>query len=182
MTCIVGLVQDGKMCMGGDSAGVSGYDIKTRADPKVFIFDNRFIIGFTTSFRMGQLLRFSLKSPEQPAEQKDYEYMCTGFIDAVRKCFSDGGYMKKENVREEGGNFLVGYRGVLYEVQGDFQVAINADPYSAVGCGEPYAYGSLFATAALGLPPEKRIRRALEAAAHFSSGVCPPFIILKLSA
>lgn len=180
LTCIVGLAQGGVVYIGGDSAAVAGMDIKVRLDPKVFIVDKRFIIGYTDSFRMGQLLRFSLKPPRQKRGVDDYEYMCTGFINAVRKCFAAGGYLKKSEEREKGGTFLVGYRGVLYEVNSDFQVAINADSYCAIGCGDSYAHGALFGSGGRGLSPEERIRTALEAAAHFSSGVCPPFIILKL--
>lgn len=33
MTCVVGLVAEGKVWMGADSAGVSGWDLRTRADP-----------------------------------------------------------------------------------------------------------------------------------------------------
>ncbi len=183
MTCIVGFVHDGSVYIGGDSAGVSGDDIKIRLDPKVFVLEDRFIIGFTSSFRMGQLLRFSLKLPVQKQDQDDYEFMCTAFIDAVRKCFSDGGYMGKDDddgEREEGGDFLVGYRGVLYEIGRDFQVGISQEPYSSIGCAESYAHGSLFATATLGWDPEKMINNALEAAAHFSTSVRGPFTILKL--
>lgn len=47
--------------MGCDSAGVGGWHLQLRADPKVFHVGH-FLIGYTDSFRMGQLLRFG----EQP--------------------------------------------------------------------------------------------------------------------
>lgn len=181
MTCIIGLVHKGAVYMGGDSAGTSGTDIKVRLDPKVFILKNRFIIGFTDSFRMGQLLNFSLKLPRQKPTQSDYEYMCTGFINAVRKCFEAGGYMGRESSqREEGGTFLVGYRGVLYAIGSDFQVGINENPYCSVGCAEDYAHGSLYTTELLRMNPKRRITLALEVATHFNSAVRPPFVILRL--
>jgi hypothetical protein len=34
MTCIVGYVHSGKVLIGGDSAGVAGLDIVTRADDR----------------------------------------------------------------------------------------------------------------------------------------------------
>ncbi len=183
MTCIVGLVHKGTIYMGADSAATGETDIKVRLDPKVFIVKDRFLMGFTSSFRMGQLLRFSLKPTLQLNGQSDYEYMCTGFIDAVRKCFRDGGYMgkdKSDSEREEGGNFLVGYQGVLYEIDLDFQVGINKDPYCSIGCGEDCAHGVLFATGKLGWNPTKRITWALEAAAYLTNAVRPPFVILHL--
>ena len=59
MTCIVGLIDGRRVWMGGDSAGVSGLDITVRADAKVFR-NGDFLIGFTSSFRMGQLLAFHM--------------------------------------------------------------------------------------------------------------------------
>lgn len=55
MTCIVGLVENNKVYIGGDSAGVAGLSLMKRADEKVFKKDE-FIFGFTSSFRMGQLI------------------------------------------------------------------------------------------------------------------------------
>lgn len=49
------------------------------------------MIGWLTSFRMIQLLRFTFKPPEI-GEKDIYEYMCTDFIDEVRECFKRGGY------------------------------------------------------------------------------------------
>jgi len=89
MTCIVGFVDAKKnVYLGGDSAGVSGLDVTIRKDPKVFKKDEM-VIGYTSSFRMGQLLCFKLKIPKQPSKMDDYEYLCTLFVDAVRKCLKD---------------------------------------------------------------------------------------------
>lgn len=64
MTCIIGLIKNKKVYIGGDSAGVDGLNITIRKDSKVFKI-NKFIIGYTSSFRMGQLLRFKLKINNQ---------------------------------------------------------------------------------------------------------------------
>ncbi len=156
MTCIVGLVHKGTIYMGADSAATGGTDIKVRLDQKVFIVKDRFLVGFTDSFRMGQLLNFSLKPTLQKKTKSDYQYMCTDFINSVRECFEDGGYMgkdKEDSEREEGGSFLVGYKGVLYEIEKDFQVGMNKDPFCSIGCGQDYAHGSLFTTAKLDSSP-----------------------------
>jgi len=93
MTCIVGFIdKNNDVYIGGDSAGVSGLEIHERKDVKVFHTGN-FLIGYTSSYRMGQLLRFKLKVEDQKPSQSDYEYMCTNFIDAVRKCLKlDNGF------------------------------------------------------------------------------------------
>lgn len=163
--------------MGGDSAATDDTAITLRADQKVFILKNRFIIGFTTSFRMGQLLRFSLAVPLQKKSQNDFQFMCTTFINAVKKCFKKGDFGETK----EGGEFLVGYRGNIYKIQEDFQVEKSLDNYSAVGAGEDYALGSFFSTDALDIKPEDRVFCALKAAAKFSINVRGPFYFYRLA-
>ncbi|WP_431977592.1 hypothetical protein [Micromonospora haikouensis] len=175
MTAIVGLVHHGAVHIGGDSAGVGpGWSSTVRADAKVFR-NGPYLMGFTDSFRMGQLLRYALDAPKPPARDLD-RHMATTFVDAVRKTLVDGGWMSRSDGRESGGTFLVGVAGRLFQVCGDFQVAEPADGYAAVGCGYDIALGALYATA--GQPPARRVRAALEAAAHFSAGVRGPFVLL----
>ena len=181
MTCIVGLVDKGKVYIGGDSAGANSFwDLTVRADPKVFV-NGPFIMGFTSSFRMGQLLRYKLKTPsrfkDDGTQKEVYEYMVTDFVDAVRQCLKDGGYASKRNEIEEGGTFLVGYEGRLFCIESDYQVGEALDGFMAVGCGDQIARGALYGTQMQ--PPEERIRIALEAAERFSAGVRGPFIILE---
>lgn len=176
MTCIVGLVDKGDVYIGGDSAGVAGLSLSIRADEKVF-GNGPFIMGFTTSFRMGQLLKYKFSPPAQTVHQTDMEYMVTSFIDSCRQCFSANGFGDKEATH--GGTFLVGYKGKLYTVEGDYQVGIPASTFDAVGCGADLALGAMFATE--GMNPEKRVEMALSAASTFSAGVAPPFTIIKLS-
>jgi ATP-dependent protease HslVU (ClpYQ) peptidase subunit len=178
MTCIVGLVHDGKVYMGGDSAGVAGYDLTVRADEKVFT-NGEFIMGFTSSFRMGQLLRYKFKPPYHMPGVPTDEYMVTSFVDEVRKCLREGGYARNNNGEESGGTFLVGYKGELFVIHDDYQVAKVVDGFAAVGCGYQVARGALFATSP-GLLPEDRVKKALEAAERFSAGVRGPFVIKSL--
>jgi ATP-dependent protease HslVU (ClpYQ) peptidase subunit len=185
MTCIVGLLYKGKVYIGADSAGVdSNYNITTRKDPKVFKVGD-FIIGFTTSFRMGQILQHSLKLPKPTKqEEKDiFKYMTTKFIEAVRRALKVGGFTKINSGNEVGGQFLVGYKGRLFSIESDFQVAESAAHFHAVGCGAEYALGSLHATfnthEAFLPQPKTIIEFALLAASTFSAGVCKPFNILS---
>ncbi len=177
MTCIVGLVEGKKVYMGGDSAAVSATpssSLKVRSDPKVFR-NGDFLIGYTTSFRMGQLLRFNLVPPACPDDIEPYEYMVSLFIPAVRKCLKDGGYARKDNERESAGEFMVAYKGILFDVESDYQVGTIHDPFCAVGSGAQVALGALTVTD--GLPGEERVRKALEAAERWCSNVRGPFTI-----
>lgn len=180
MTCIVGYLdkESDKVTMGADSAGVAGMDITIRKDPKIFR-NGEFIIGCTSSFRMIQLLRFSFKPPERKCWDV-YEYMCTDFINEVRKCFKDGGFLQKYKEGDEGGGtFLVAYKNRLFEIEGDFQVGENLNGMACVGCGADFAIGSLYTSENTDLSPEKRVLKALEAAAFFSAGVSEPFITFE---
>ena len=172
MTCIVGLVDKGTVYIGGDSAGVAGLSVSIRADEKVFV-NGPFIMGFTTSFRMGQLLRYKLEPAAQTIKQTDMEYMVTSFIDSVRKCFTDNGFGSGST----GGTFLVGYKNKLYTIDTDYQVGVPADAYDTCGSGADLALGAMYATK--GQDPRKRITTALSAASTFNAGVMPPFLIIK---
>lgn len=178
MTCIVGLVDEGKVYIGGDSAGVAGLVLTVHADQKVFR-NGPMVFGFTSSFRMGQLLRYALSVPDHDPRLDTDKYMVTTFVDAVRSCLKTGGYARKENEEESAGQFLVGYKGRIFCLDTDYQVACPDDAYIALGCGGQIARGALYATH--GRPAEERLRLALEAAERFSAGVRAPFVVEVLA-
>jgi ATP-dependent protease HslVU (ClpYQ) peptidase subunit len=178
MTCIVGFAQHGRVYIGGDSAGVAGYQIQIRADEKVF-HNGPFLMGFTTSFRMGQLLRYDFKPPEHPEGMDDMKFMVSVFIPEVKKCLKDGCFQKTKDGQDHGGSFLVGYRGALYEIDDDYQVGKLSDNIASVGCGANVALGAMYALDHYHCPIA-RIRRSLEITTHLNSGVRPPFVILEV--
>jgi hypothetical protein len=177
MTCIVAVVKDGVVWMGADSAGVSGYAITARRDPKIYKV-GEMMFGFTSSFRMGQLLGYKFTPPEHPEDMPIERYMCTLFVDALRTTLKEGGYASINDGVETAGNFLVGYRGHIFNVNDDYQVGENIVQFDAVGCGADIAVGSLYSTDKLS--PAKRLTVALEAAEMFSAGVRGPFLIDKV--
>lgn len=172
MTCIAGLVHDGKVYIGGDSAGVGGLDLSIRKDQKVFA-NGDFVMGFTSSFRMGQILRYAFTPPKRHPDKDVMEFMVVEFVNALRDSLKAGGFAKKDSEVETAGVFLVGYAGRLFNIEDDYQVGESACGYHAVGCGDGYAKGVLFATE--GQDPEARINMALRAAEAHSAGVRGPF-------
>ena len=178
MTAIVGITDGRTVVIAGDSAGVGGCVTQPRLDAKVFT-NGPYVIGYTSSFRMGQILRYAVKAPIPPeGEDGLHAFMCTSFINSVREGLKEGGWASKNNDQEEGGSFLVGVRGRLFEIEGDYQVGELADGYAAVGYGAEIALGALHATRDAGMTMEARVITALEAAAHFSMGVRPPFTVI----
>jgi hypothetical protein len=180
VTCIVGIEHDGGVVIGGDSAGLSGWSKTVRADEKVFTV-GAYVMGFTSSFRMGQLLRYSLVVPAPDTWDVD-RHMSTVFVDAVRATLKTGGFAKTSESQEEGGTFLVGVAGRLYAIYDNYQFARSAAGYQAVGCGADIALGSLHTTAELDMAPKLRAEAALEAAAALSGGVAGPFSIIDHAA
>lgn len=180
MTCIVGLEHPGGVLIGGDSAAGHADFVIERADRKVFAA-GPYAIGFTTSYRMGQLLRYRFDPPIPTADDLDDldRFMATTFVDGVRQVFADGGFMKVSDSQEEGGEFLVGIAGRLYDIGGGFEIGRNACGYSAVGSGSSVAFGSLHTTGALEIAPKLRVEYALNAATDFSPLVTPPFVIFN---
>lgn len=177
MTCIVGLITSYKVIIGGDSAGVDeSYNLTIRKDPKVFRVGDM-LMGITSSFRMGNLLRFNLTLPEHPDGMDAFEYMVRHFIPAVRECLKEGGYTTVKENNEEGGSWLVAYRGRLFHIESDFQVGESTCPFDACGCGAPYALGYLHNTHDFGWAS---VQGALDCASTFSAGVKGPYVIEEL--
>lgn len=179
MTAIAGIVEDGKVWIGGDSAGVGGLSMQTRTDPKVFI-NGECVFGYTSSFRMGQLLEHEFSPPTPYEGESGMAYMVKRFIPAVKACLRAGGFQTSDDGQDIGGTFLVGYRGQLYEIASDYQVARVRQTYHACGCGADLVLGSLHATNEFDLKPKERIIMALNAAVEFSAGVRGPFSILSI--
>lgn len=180
MTAIVGLAHDGAVHIGADSGASDGWRSNVRSDAKVFR-TGPYLIGFTTSFRMGQLLHHAFKPPAPTGNLE--RFMATTFVDAVRDCLKDGGWAETSHDRESGGQFLVGVAGGrLFEVCGDYSVGEEAAGYNAVGSGYLVALGSLYTTGETRMAPRRRVQVALEAAERFIGDVRGPHTVLTLRA
>lgn len=82
---------------GEDSAGVAGMDVVTRADEKVFKKDNM-LFGFTSSFRMGQIIRHCFKIPDRDPRTDVDTYLCRDFVSGLIDSFKEYGYNGKDKV------------------------------------------------------------------------------------
>lgn len=182
MTCIVGIEHAGGVTIGADSAASDGWSFSARADGKLFR-NGPYLIGFCGSYRMGQLLRYSLEAPIVPERDLD-RHMATTFINAVRSCLLDGGYAERKNRVETGGTFLVGVAGRLFMIESDYQVGGQRNGFDACGSGAEVALGSLHTTANAKskMAPRRRALTALQAAADLTAFVGGPFQVRTLRA
>lgn len=184
MTCIVGFIDSktGVTYLGGDSLGSNGYSGTLRKDKKVFKLKDtsNAIVGYTSSFRMGQLLTYATGLIDKRDEPNiDHEYIVTKFVPKVISLFDNNGYGKNYSGEKEGGIFLLGYKDKLWKIESDYQVGESFDNYDACGCGEYFALGSLKTTENMDLSPIERIHLALQSASKFSVGVLAPFYIIN---
>lgn len=170
MTIIVGVkTPDGKVLLGADSQGSAGYNSIDRADPKVFI-THGIGYGFTSSYRMGQVLRYHSEDVVSELRNTDvYGYVVTCLVPMWRRILKEHGYTAVNNNEETGGVFLVAIDGELFKVEEDFQVGESKKPYAAAGCGTNYALGNLFAHDMCEMS-EDTVRMAITAAKEFSNG------------
>ena len=186
MTCIVGLFDKEENCvyMGADSCGSNGYSKTIRIDRKVFKLKdtNEAILGYTSSFRMGQLLMYANGLIDELSIQKNkinHEYLVSKFIPNIIKLFKDGYYSRNKEGSETGGTFLFAYKDKLYKIENDFQVGMPSEDYIACGCGEDFALGSLYSTKDSQLSTVERIHKSLQSASNYSVGVCAPYYIIN---
>lgn len=177
MTCIVGLVEKKRVYIGADSFGSNETCQISRADQKIFRVSGKHdaLIGFTGSFRMGQILQYSkgLIGVKAPCTHK---YMVTKFIPNVIDIFDKNGLIQKGDLSQYPIEpFLLAFKNKLFQIDSDFQVAESLCGYDAVGSGAVYALGSLASTGEFDIDPVQRVYLAIKASAKFGVGIGAPF-------
>lgn len=177
MSCVVGIVENGNVYIGGDSlASTPNFVFETNVN-KVFR-NGPFLFGCTGSFRYMNLLMHALEVPKQGPNESDMKYLTITFIDALRECLLNGGVMKREGSEDHGPCSLLGYRGHLYLIDDDFQVNEITSGYHSIGCGMNLAMGALYAiynTNLADMSASDKIMMALRAASKYD-----PFVGGKL--
>lgn len=171
MTCIVGTVENGRVWLGADSAGVDPDTraLEIRRDPKVFR-NGVYVIGVAGSWKANQFLRFAeIPDPGQyakwtRAEPPDGEpWICNHLMKWIR-----------ENAPPA--ELLIGFAGRIYHVYGHEQVSMEKLDFDAAGSGAQIARGALYAlTTTPQSAPMVRLNIALEAAERFCADVRGPF-------
>lgn len=178
MTCIIGLKHGNSIYIAGDSGASTAWDMRPTSVPKVFI-SGSFIIGYSTSFRVGQLLQYQFSPPEKLTSQTDEQYMVVSVVEHMRHILRDGGAITTENGKEIGAFVLIGYGGNLYKIQSDYSCMMYPSEFDAIGSGEDFALAAMEALE--NLEPEQRLTRSLEITAKYSNYVSAPFVTERLT-
>ena len=175
LTCIVGIIEDNKIYIGGDSAFDTTVGIVKSKNPKVYK-KGEFIFGVAGYLSVMHALTHVMVFPPCYEHQDPLEYIINSFIPSYRSALHQMGLIEMENgIERNRSEILVGFRGRLFNIGTDFSVFENDDDYFAIGSGSLYAMGAFHATKNLRLEPEYCLRRALEAAAEYDEVVLPPF-------
>jgi ATP-dependent protease HslVU (ClpYQ) peptidase subunit len=175
MTCVAGIVHDGKVTIGGDSAGVCPVDgkLQLRKDPKVFR-NGEYLIGVSGSWQVNHILRFTrLPDGNAVSSVEPFMHMVKAFLPAVKEAV--------QGCTDEF-ELLVGFHGRLFHVYNTGQVSEEQAPYEAIGSGDQVARGALHALALVSyeiFSERERIEAALTAAERFCSDVRGPFTIIQ---
>jgi len=178
MTCIVGIETSRGVMLGGDSMGGESiyWTAMTSAEPKVFRL-GAYVLGFTSSFRMGDLLRYHADLPEPPVRGSLHRHMVIDVVPVLRSVLKDHGFATTKEGAEVGGDFLIGVRGALFHVQSNYAVQRATFGYDAAGCGAQSALGAL--SCARGTP-RARLRAGLVAAERHNLGVRGPWRFVEV--
>lgn len=180
MTCVVGLVEDGKIWIGADGVSSRGNELFNIANPKVFE-SGSFLFGHAGSPRQMQILQACFNPPKQSDQQDIWQYLITDVMSHIQDIFLKHKSLRQFDTltQEHDSEFLLGYKGGLYAMQRDFQLVQRIEGYDAVGCGAQYALGALHVLDHYDLKPKEKILKALAAATHFDPFVGGPIKIIS---
>lgn len=156
MTCIIAHTDGVSSFLAGDKLGSNGFTKTVQTEPKVF--EKEFIklhddgltrtkevmaLGYTTSFRMGQLLNYNLNLPEQDASQTFSQYLVLKVIPIIRQMFKEEWGARDASQDVGGGQFIILHNHTIYEVQEDFSVLQPKTRITAVGSGTYHAIAAM---------------------------------------
>jgi hypothetical protein len=176
MTAVVGVVEDGHVYLAADSAASGGGEIIIRKDPKIFALGKGVMLGGAGSYRLMQILAYSLKLPPFPKDMPAEEYFIRRFVPVMAKALvANGRRLGSDGFK--GGDYLLGAKGTLVHLQPDFAIAVTASGYNAIGSGAGPAMGVLHALR--DRPVAERMRKALEAAEALTDSVRRPWVALR---
>lgn len=168
MTCIVALkTLENSLVLAGDFMASNGFSFRRVVTPKVFLKSEICAVGYTSSFRMGQILEHLWTLPVRIEGLTDDEYIFVYVVQSLREAFKQHGYGIKSGLEEIGGNFILVYKDRIFEIQSNFSILEYDTDMIAVGSGTDAAYAAMFI---MGQPSNDEVEPYLQqvfAAANF---------------
>ena len=172
MTCIVGIVDDGIVYIGGDRGASDGSAIVSLATPKVYIRDE-WIFGYAGSLGICQKMQI-INIPILEEDDDPFIILRMDIVDAFKAMIDAQGITLNE---DNDTDILIGCRGRLFEFSpSDWSVAEIKQ--TAIGSGGNFALGSLHTS--IDADPIDRIGIALGAAITYSPSCQGPIDIIYI--
>lgn len=183
MTCVVGyLDRDAKQAwLGADSGIANDTQRYTLAHPKVFVKQG-ILFGVSGSWRLSQIIqyRLALEDTKHPVHCLT-KWAAQTLVPRIQKCCIGNGYSFDDKDDPLNAQILMATRTQLVLIDTDLSVQEYTIPYVAIGAGEEYAMGSLYATMKCGaMDHREQVLCALEAANKFAPSVTMPFNIITI--
>jgi ATP-dependent protease HslVU (ClpYQ) peptidase subunit len=172
VTCIVGIVDDGIVYIGGDRGASDGSAIISLDTPKVYIRDE-WIFGYAGSLGIGQIMQI-INIPLLEEDDDPFIILRMDIVEAFKAMMDAQGITINEDNNTD---ILIGCRGRLFEFSpSDWSVAEIKQ--TAIGSGGNFALGSLHTS--IDADPIDRIGIALGAAITYSPSCQGPIDILYI--
>jgi hypothetical protein len=181
MTCIIGLVHEGKVYMGADAA-INSADSWLQPQsmrPKIWK-DGRILLGVGGKQRISQLVQ---EFSGQAITGDAYNYLVREYIPKLVSYLGKAGVTKTND--EDGmvcmdATILIGLLGRLFKIDSSFAITEYSD-YAAIGANAEVALGALYSSGCHDeLHQAGRIGQALDAVLYHCASVRQPFTILEI--
>ena len=165
MTCIVGIEKGGRVYLAGDIQGTGGNSKVVHTQPKVYKVGDM-VVGFSGSYRFGQIIENYLKDPFVPDKNASvYKWLVQAVVPQIIEILDDHGYYGSDDEEGStgivGGNCLIGVRDELWELQDDFSLLRSTRGYMAIGSGCEYALAATEALRTRVKSPDKLLKDVL---------------------
>jgi len=182
LTCIVGLIDEDYVYIGGDRLATDGSGHKYKmCEEKVWSKGSKMIFGCAGDLRELQLLEYGTAIPPLKEGQLIEEYIVLDLVNSFKQSLHEGGALEDiDNVEKIGSMLLMGFDGRLFNFDPRFAFTEHNDGFMAVGSGRSYALGSLYSTQNSDTSSEDRIKLALECAEHYNAYVEGEYDIVKI--
>lgn len=144
MTCIVSFkTESGSVVIAGDYMASDGHHFTKVKSPKVFAKAANCFVGYTSSFRMGQILQNCWSLPPKMEGQDTESYVYLDIVESLRATFNSYGYGSKAGIEDIAGNFILIYEDRIFEIQSNYSVLEIDSDIVAIGSGRDAALGAL---------------------------------------
>jgi ATP-dependent protease HslVU (ClpYQ) peptidase subunit len=166
MTCIAGIMKDGKVHLAGERGASEGSYIVSIDKPKIWK-SGPYVFGYAGTFD-AQIIQYNFVPPT-PEGNVD-KFMHGKFLKSLKEFYNEWDIGGKDSEI----SLLIGIKGKLYEHEAEGFTMISYDrDYVAIGSGADYAIGSLHATQNH-KDPKRRLALALGCSIEFSSSCIGP--------